>query len=95
MKISKGKKAKKFTAVALALFTLMLIAAPHQVFAGECERALLKCAVDAGIATLLGTIAGMFSGNIVGALIGAGTAGGSYLTWCFIGYDFCKRYYAI
>lgn len=95
MKISKGKKAKKFTAGALALFTLMLIAAPHQVLAGECDRALLKCAVDAWIATLLGTIAGLFSGNIVGALIGAGTAGGSYLTWCLIGYDFCKRYYAI
>ena len=95
MKISKGKKAKKFTAGALALFTLMLIAAPHQVFSGDCERALLRCVIDAGIATILGTIAGLFSGNIAGALIGAGTAGGSYLTWCFIGYDFCKRYYAI
>jgi len=88
------KKAGKFTAIILILFTLVLIAAPHQLFAGVCEKALVSCAIDAGIITILGAIGGMFAGNLLGAAAGAGTAGGSYLSWCLIGYDFCKRYYA-
>ena len=88
------KKAGKFTATILILFTLVLIAAPQQLFAGVCEKALASCLIDAGITTILGAIGGMFAGNILGALAGAGTAGGSYLSWCLIGYDFCNRYYA-
>lgn len=94
MKDFKGKKVKKFTAGALVLFILILVGAPHQLLAGDCEAALEKCLVDAGIIAALGTIAGMFAGSIIGALLGTAAAGGTFLTWCLNGYDFCKRYYA-
>ncbi len=88
----KGKKAKKLIAGALSLFLFMMIAAPHQLSAGECERALKRCIIDAGIATIMGAIAGSFSGNFIGSLFGAAAAGGSYATMCLAGFDFCKRY---
>jgi hypothetical protein len=93
MNNSKGKKTKKLIAVALSLFLFTTIATPHQLFAGQCERAIMRCMIDAGIATMMGAIAGFFSANIFGSLLGAAVAGGSYSTMCLAGYDFCKRYY--
>ena len=89
----KRKKINKCTAGALVLPVLILIAAPHQLLGGDCERALKKCLVDVGIIAVLGGIAGLFAGNIFGALLGTGAAGGTYLTFCLNGYDFCNRYY--
>ena len=89
----KGKKTKKFITGVLVLFLFTMIAAPDQLYAGQCARALMACMVDAGIATVMGAIAGFFSGNIIGSLLGATAAGGSYSTMCLGGYDFCKRYY--
>lgn len=89
----KGKKAKKLIAGALALFLFMMIAAPHQLFAGRCERALKRCMIDAGIVAIMGAIAGFFSGNLIGSIFGAAAAGGSYATMCLGGFDFCKNYY--
>jgi hypothetical protein len=88
----KGKKTKKLIAVALSLSLLMMIVAPHQLFAGQCERALKRCMIDAGIAMIMGAIAGSFSGNFIGSLFGATAAGGSYATMCLAGFDFCNRY---
>ena len=89
----KGKKTKKFIAGVLFLFLFTMIAAPDQLYARGCGRALMRCMVDAGIATVLGAIAGFFSGNIIGSMLGAAAVGGSYSTMCLSGYDFCKRYY--
>jgi len=89
----KGKKTKKLIAGVLVLFLFTMIAAPDQLYAGRCTRALLNCMVDAGTATVMGAIAGFFSGNIIGSILGAAAVGGSYATMCLGGYDFCKRYY--
>ncbi|NIO48982.1 MAG: hypothetical protein GTN73_06055 [Candidatus Aminicenantes bacterium] len=93
MNNSKGKRTKKLIAGALFLFLFTMIAAPDQLYAGRCTRALMNCMVDAGIATVLGAIAGLFSGNIFGSMLGAVAAGSTYSTMCLAGYDFCKRYY--
>ena len=89
----KGKKTKKLIAGVLVLFLFTMIAAPGQLYARACTRALIDCMVDAGTATVMGAIAGFFSGNIIGSILGATAAGGSYATMCLGGYDFCKRYY--
>ena len=89
----KRKKTKKLIAGVISLSLFMMIASPDQLNAGQCSRALLRCMVDAGIATVLGAIAGFFSGNLFGSMLGAAAAGGSYSTICLAGYDFCKRYY--
>jgi hypothetical protein len=89
----KGKKTKKLIAGVLFLLLFTMIAAPDQLYARRCTRALMDCMVDAGIATVMGAIAGFFSGNIIGSMLGAAAAGGSYATMCLGGYDFCKRYY--
>jgi len=89
----KGKKAKKLIAGVLFLFLFTMMAAPDQLYAGRCTRALMNCMIDAGIATGLGAIAGFFSSNIAGAMLGAATAGGAYAAMCIGGYDFCLRYY--
>ncbi len=89
----KGKKTKKLITGVLLLFLFTMIAAPDQLNARSCGRALLSCIVDAGKATVLGAIAGFFSGNIIGSMLGAAAAGGSYATMCLSGYHFCKRYY--
>jgi hypothetical protein len=89
----KGKKTKKLIAGVLVLFLFTMIAAPGQLYARGCTRALIGCMVDAGTATVMGAIAGFFSGNIIGSILGAAAAGGSYATMCLSGYDFCKRYY--
>jgi len=94
MKNLKGKKTKKLIAGVLFLFLFTMIAAPDQLYARSCARALMDCMVDAGIATVLGGIAGFFSANIIGSVLGAAAVGGSYSTMCLGGYDFCKRYYA-
>ena len=91
----KGKKTKKLIAGILFLLLFTMIAAPDQLYARGCTRALLNCMVDAGIATVMGAIAGFFSGNIIGSMLGAAAAGGSYSSMCLSGYDFCKRYYII
>jgi hypothetical protein len=89
----KGKKTKKLIAGVLVLFLFTMVAAPDQLYARGCRRALMDCMVDAGTATVMGAIAGFFSGNIIGSILGATAAGGSYATMCLGGYDFCKRYY--
>ena len=89
----KGKKTKKLIAGVLFLSIFTMMAAPDQLYAGRCTRALMNCMIDAGIATVLGAIAGFFSGNIFGSMLGAVAAGGSYSTMCLGGYHFCKRYY--
>ena len=86
------KKVKGFMAGTLALLTLILATFPHSLSAGRCEKALAKCAIDAGITISIGIIIGLVSGN-AGAVVGALAAGGTYLSFCFAGYDFCKRYY--
>ncbi len=95
MNTLKGKKTKKLIAGVLLLFLFTMIAAPDQLYAGPCARALMDCTLDAAIATALGAIAGFFSGNVIGSMLGAAAAGGSYLTMCLGGYDFCKRYYEV
>ncbi len=89
----KRKKTKKLIAGVLVLFLFTMIAAPDQLHARSCRRALMSCMVDAGKATVLGAIAGFFSGNIICSILGAAAAGGAYATMCLSGYDFCKRYY--
>ena len=49
--------------------------------------------IDAGIGAFLGLVGGFAAGNIAGALIGVAATGGVSLSFCFVGYDFCKRYY--
>lgn len=88
----RGRKTKKLITGALSLFLFMMIAAPDQLSAGRCERALIDCLIDAGIATAMGAVAGFFSAHLVGSLIGAAVAGGSYATMCLAGFDFCLRY---
>ncbi len=75
----------------MLLFTML--ATPDQLYAGQCESALVDCMIDAGITTVLGAIAGFFSGSFFGSMFGAIAAGGSYSTMCLGGYHFCKRYY--
>ena len=62
------------------VFVLLMggVMAPSlQANLADCEKALGKCAIDAGIAGLTG-------GPIVFALWSSG---------CLMGYDFCMRYY--
>lgn len=89
----KEKKTKKLIAGVLFLLLLTVIAAPDQLYADVCSRALEDCMLDAGIVAVLGGIAGFFSGNIWGSLLGAAATGAAYSTMCLAGYDFCKRYY--
>ncbi len=83
----------KYTAAVLSLTTCVILASPPKLSADECDRALTKCLIDAGIGAFLGLIGGLAAGNIPGALIGAAATAGVSLTFCLAGYDFCKRYY--
>ncbi len=89
----KRKKTFRITAAALSLALLMAFTFPPQLSADICSKALLKCVIDAGIATFIGLVAGFAAGNFPGALLGVAAGGGTYLTFCLVGYDFCKRYY--
>lgn len=88
----KGLRARKFTAAALALLTLMVILAPQKLSADECEKALIKCAIDAGIPFVMGLIASLISINIIPFLIGT-VSSEAYLSFCLNGYLFCLIYY--
>ena len=93
MKNLRGKKSKKLVAGALSIFLFVMIAAPHQLSAGQCEKAFIRCLFDAGIVAALGAIAGLFSASFVGSLLGAAAAGSSYATMCLVGFDFCLSYF--
>ncbi len=43
----KGKKTKRLIAGVLVLFLFTMIAAPDQLYARRCARALMNCMVDA------------------------------------------------
>ena len=87
------KKIFRFTAGVLSLATCVIIAFPPKLSADECDRALTKCLIDAGFGAFLGLVGGFAAGNIPGALIGVASTAGVSLTFCLVGYDFCKRYY--
>lgn len=89
----KRKEIFRITAAALSLALLMAFTFPPQLSADICSKAFIKCAIDAGITTFIGLVAGFAAGNFPGALIGFVAAGGTSLTFCLVGYDFCKRYY--
>jgi hypothetical protein len=75
MKRWKEKKITRFM-MGLAIVMLILTAAPYQLEARVCERALQSCLVDAVITSFFG---------------GPG-AGGAWATGCSIGYAWCLRY---
>ena len=83
----------KVTAGVLSLSTFMILVFPPKLSADECDKALTKCLIDAGFGAFLGLVGGFAAGNIPGALIGVAATGGVSLSFCFAGYDFCKRYY--
>jgi len=76
----------------LTLLTLILATFSYPLSPDECDKALTQCAIDAGITMSIAIIIALVSGNVA-ALLGAVAAGGTYLSFCFAGYDFCKRYY--
>lgn len=59
----------------IALFLWFLTAVP--ALAGDCEKGLVKCGIDAAISSLLGGI----------------QSGLMYFTGCLIGYEWCLEYY--
>lgn len=77
MKNLKKIKKNKILVAALALILLTLILTPLPLAAGECEKALVECAVDA-------VIVGLFGGAELWILYSYG---------CALGYDWCLRYY--
>lgn len=87
------KRILKVFAGVLSLSTFVILVFPPQLSADECDRALTKCLIDAGIGAFLGMVGGFAAGNIPGALIGVAATGGVSLAFCFVGYDFCKRYF--
>jgi hypothetical protein len=87
------KRIIKFTAGVLSLTTCVILVFPPKLSANECDRALTKCLIDAGIGAFLGLVGGLAAGNIPGALIGVAATGGISVSFCLVGYDFCKRYY--
>ncbi len=73
-------RSKRIASAAALILVLTLMAQVPVYAAGNteiCNKALLKCGVDA-------TIAGLLSG---------GTAMLLMLMGCLIGYDFCLKYY--
>ena len=87
------KKIFKPAAIVLSLTVTVILAFPPELSADECDKALTKCLIDAGFGTFLGLLGGFAAGNIPGALIGVATTAGVSLTFCLVGYDFCKSYY--
>lgn len=89
----KQKRSFRITTVVLSLSILMAFFSPPKLSADICSKAFIKCAIDAGIATFVSLVAGFAAGNFPGALLGFAAAGGTSLTFCLVGYDFCKRYF--
>lgn len=89
------KEVNSLISAGLILFLLILLVAPSELSAGVCEKAFVKCLLDASLGMLLGIIAGFAVGNIPGALLGVATVGGASLVWCLAGYDFCIHYFQI
>ncbi len=87
------KRILKVFASILSLSIFMILVFPPQLSADECDRALTKCLIDAGIGAFLGLVGGFAAGNIPGALFGVAATGGVSLSFCIVGYDFCKRYF--
>lgn len=89
----KQKRSFRITAAALSLAILLAFAFPPNLSADICSKAYIKCIIDAGITVVVGLVVGFAAGNFPGALIGVAAGGGTSLTFCLVGYDFCKRYY--
>ena len=89
----KHKKVNTLISAGLILFFLVLLVSPGELSAGVCEKAFIKCIIDATISMVLGIAAGVVLGNIPGALLAAAATGGGYFSWCLAGYDFCIRYF--
>lgn len=87
------KRILRVFAGVLSLSTFVILVFPPQLSADECDRALTRCLIDAGFGAFLGLVGGFTAGNIPGALIGVAATGGVTLSFCLVGYDFCKRYY--
>ena len=75
--MKKFKRRSKVILVGLLVFVFLISGLVPSMEAGVCERALQKCAIDAGIAGITG-------GVIVGL---------SWAAACLAGYDWCLRYY--
>ncbi len=76
---SKTKTRRLAVTIALGIIlALVLGATPSQ--AGPCERALGRCLIDAGMASVVSLIA---SGGLSAAILGQ---------FCFSGYLFCVAY---
>ena len=89
------KKVNTLISAGLILFLLVLLISPSELSAGVCEKAFIKCLIDASFGMLLGIVAGFVAGNIPGALLGVAAVGGTSLVWCLAGYDFCIHYFQI
>ena len=89
----KKKEVNSLISAGLILFLLILIVAPSELSAGVCEKAFVKCLLDASFGMLLGIVAGFAVGNIPGALLGVAAVGGASLMFCLAGYDFCINYF--
>jgi hypothetical protein len=91
----KQKRSFRITASVLSLAILMALTFPPKLSANVCSKAFIKCVIDAAVASFIGLVAGFAAGNFPGALLGFSAAGGTSLTFCLVGFDFCKRYYYI
>lgn len=87
------KEVNTLISAGLILFLLVLLVSPSELSAGACEKAFVKCLIDAGFGMLLGIVAGFALGNIPGALLGVAAVGGTSFLWCLAGYDFCVHYF--
>ena len=87
------KEVNPLISAGLILFLFILLVSPGELSAGVCEKAFIKCLLDAGFGMLLGIVAGFVVGNIPGALLAASAVGGTSLVWCLTGYDFCIHYF--
>lgn len=83
----------KAVAGILSLTIFGILALPSGLSADVCSKAFVKCAIDAGLSAFLGLVGGLAAGNLPGALIGTAAVGGTALTFCLLGYDFCIRYF--
>lgn len=87
------KRIIKAVAGVLSLAIFGTLALPSGLNADVCSKALVRCVIDAGLSAFLGLVGGLAAGNLPGALIGTAAVGGTALTFCLLGYDFCIRYF--
>lgn len=89
MKKLKENKLNKFLLGILILSIFSLTIGANELFAGVCEKALMKCLAEASGAGITTMIAGAASGMPwIGAVVWAGHSG-----FCIDGYFWCLEYY--